>query len=74
MLDSWSENSSHYLHHYDDPKDGEWPVTNAILIVEVSSESEHSMTQDHEEHEAAREDESIGPHTVLVDQDVGIHG
>ncbi len=36
-----------------DPHPWEWPISNSILVIEVSSEFQYSMPQDYKYHEAA---------------------
>ena len=44
------------------------------LVKELFSESQHPVSQDQENENTARDDESIAPHTVLVHQDIDVHG
>ena len=63
-----------YLHDNDHPNDRQWPVSYSIVIIQIPPELEHAMFEDHEHHHTAREDEGVGPHTVLVHQYVGVDG
>ncbi len=43
------------------------------LIVECPPESQYSVSNDHEQEEAATDDPSIGPGGILIDQSIGVH-